>query len=134
MKRALALAVGAAASFLFAALLYVTDPDVDGIQGLGSFEAVSTVLVLSTIPLSLIGAVLVFATRFGTSVGIAVLVLLAAASAFLILIASQPTLSFPVKLAVMARSTLFVCGVLALGTLPHWLGLFKSRRDRRASD
>ena len=119
MKKKLALLFAFAVSFIFTSLIIMSDPDIDGIEGLASFNSIAGVVLLSFFPFAVMCTILFISSEFGTKEGLIVLFLFSIITMFILMMISQPHLSFSQKLDTMARSTTFMIFIIVFGVFPY---------------
>ena len=121
MKPILTLSFAFIVSFLLTGLVYMSDPDVNGMQDLYSLGAIIFIFILSFVPFVFIVIILMVSSAFGIKVGVITLLLLACVISYFLMTISHSSLSLLHKLEIMSKSSSFIAGAFALGALPHWL-------------
>ncbi len=105
----------------------MSDPDINGIEGLASLNAIITVVLFSFIPFILICINLYICKKYGTKKGLISIVIFSITLMYVLMMTSQPHLNIFQKVDTMARSTTFMIFIFVLGAFPYWLTFIKKK-------
>ena len=128
LKKILTLLFAFIVSLIVTSLIIMGDSDIDGIEGLASLNAIITLFLFSFIPFTIICIILFICNEYGTKKGLIALIVFSITTMFILMLASQPNLSFSQKVETMAKSTTFMIFVFAIGAFPYWFTFIKKKR------
>lgn len=127
MKKILTLFFAFTISFIFTSLIVMSDPDINGIEGLASFSSILGVVLFSFIPFALMCIILYICKEHGTKIGLITLITFSIIMMLLLMMVSQPNLSLLQKVDTMVRSSAFMIFVFILGAFPYWFTFIKKK-------